>query len=289
MWRTTRSPRATGLVLAACVAAGLPCAGGQPECRDGRCEPHCAVRPGQFGYYATQWRRWPGGEPPTSEPGDSRTPAPPARSVVPSPEEESPPLPAAPPAAGETGGGRGLERLVAEADAARLSSPAVRQAFTIRLVSAMLSEADPQSRCVVLGIAAGFDTPAAEAICTGALQDPDPRVRLTACQVCAERRGAGGIADLARRAHDDVDLGVRLRAIRTIGDVGGPAAVPPLLALLDDPDPAIRARAVTVLEQVTGKRFGADVDRWKAWAANPQAPPSRWSLDGAWGALRGLF
>lgn len=290
MWRTTMVSRVAGLALAVCLAAESPCSAGQPECRDGGCEPHCPVRPGQFGYYPTQWRRWPGAAPRTPTPGDSPTPAPPARSVVPGPEEESPPRPAATPAAAvEPAGGRALERLVAEADAARLSSPAARQEFSVRLVSAMLTEADPQSRCVVLGLAAGFDTPAAEAICTGALEDPDPRVRLSACEVCAERRGADGIADLARRAREDVDLGVRLRAVRTLGDVGGPAAVPHLLALLEDPDPAVRARAVTVLELTTGERFGADVDRWQAWAANPRIQPSRWSLGRAWGALRTLF
>ena len=30
------------------------------DCRDGACVPYCPVRPGTFGFYGTQWRRWPG-------------------------------------------------------------------------------------------------------------------------------------------------------------------------------------------------------------------------------------
>lgn len=267
-----------GLVLAAAPARGdVPA-----ECPDGSCAPHCPVRPGQFGYYPTQWRRWPGGERPVEGPRDTTTPSPPARSIVPGPGEESPPTPgSAPAAAVEPGADRGIARLVAEADAMRLMGAVSQREFTGRLVSAMLTEADPESRCVVLGLAAGFDTPAAEAICTGALDDPDPRVRSAACRICADRGGAGSVERLALRAREDVDLGVRLRAIRALGDVGSAAAVSHLVALLDDADPAVQARTAAALERATGRRLGADVERWKAWAADPRAPAARWSPQAA--------
>ena len=54
--------------------------------------PYCPVRPAQFGYYGTQWRRWPGaGVVPVSGFEDA-TPAAPPRLQVPGPDEESPQL-----------------------------------------------------------------------------------------------------------------------------------------------------------------------------------------------------
>lgn len=267
------------------------------ECREGACAPHCPVRPEAFGHYQTQWRRWPGGEPRADQPRDTSTPAPPPRSLVPEADEESPRRPAdvapqaviAPAAAAAVAGRRfeQVERLTEEADAARLADPRSREAFTLRLVAALLAEPDPLVRAGYVALAAGFDTPAAEAICAGALDDPDPRVRLTACQACAERRGPECVARLVKRARDDADLGVRLRAVRLLGDMEGEAAVPHLVALLDDPDPAVQSRTTAALARVTGKHLGADVARWKQWAAAPDAAPSSgWSLNAA---LRSLF
>lgn len=282
------------VALLGCAGATRPCAAHPAECRDGACDPHCPVRPGQFGYYQTHWRRWPGGGsrgPEGPESRDDATPVPPARSVVPGADEESPPAHGepAPAEAGAADAGAvdedRIARLVAAADAARLADASSRARFSVELVGAMLSEPDPRARCTVLGLAATFDTPDAEAVCVGALEDPDPQVRLVACQVCADRRRPDGVARLARRASEDADLGVRLRAVRALGDLGDPAAVPHLVALLDDPDPAVQVRATAALGRVTGRNFGTDVERWRAWAANPPAAP-RWSPAAM---LRGMF
>jgi hypothetical protein len=61
-----------------------------PHCHNGVCSPHCPIRPDQFGYYGTQWRRWPGsGVVPVSA-IEAATPAQPPRLQVPGPDEESP-------------------------------------------------------------------------------------------------------------------------------------------------------------------------------------------------------
>lgn len=267
-----------------------------PQCRDGDCEPHCPVRPGQFGYYPTQWRRWPEPQRPGEKPRDATTPAAPPRSVIPRVDEESPAetaqatptaaaIPVTGPVAAPVADRRRLELLAAEADAARLADPAAKREFTARLVTAMLSEADAEVRCLVLALAAGFDTPDAESICAGAFADPDPRVRLTACRVCVDRDGPGGVDHLARRAREDADLGVRLRAVRCLGECGDPAAISRLVALLDDPDPAIRSRATAALARATGRNFGTDVDRWRQWAARPESVPPRWSISSVFRSL----
>lgn len=291
---TARSPSRAAVraaALLACWVAALPCPGQGPACRDGDCEPACPVRPGQFGYYATTWRRWPVVDGAADPPAPDPTPAAPPSSMPPRIDEESPrkrydadPVPAPSPLL-PSAGRAALERLVTEADVARLADAAGQRRFTDRLVEALLVEHDPRGRAVLVVLAAGFDTPAAAALCVGALDDPDPLVRSTGCRVCAERRDPAAVAGLARRARDDADLGVRLRAIRALGDLGDAGAVAELVPLLDDPDPAVRSRAVAALVRTTGRDFGADADRWRAWLAEPAAAP-RWSLGGA---LRGLF
>lgn len=64
--------------------------GHAPGCRDGMCVPSCPVRPGQFGYYGTQWRRWPGQGVIQTSATEAATPVKPPRSAVPGAEEESP-------------------------------------------------------------------------------------------------------------------------------------------------------------------------------------------------------
>lgn len=59
------------------------------NCRDGVCHPYCPVRPQEFGFYGTQWRRWPGqGVVPAANLQDA-TPTRPPKSSVPGPDEES--------------------------------------------------------------------------------------------------------------------------------------------------------------------------------------------------------
>lgn len=63
--------------------------GHHDTCRDGTCHPHCPVRPQEFGFYNTQWRRWPGqGVVPVTNLQDA-TPDLPPKSAVPGADEES--------------------------------------------------------------------------------------------------------------------------------------------------------------------------------------------------------
>ena len=52
--------------------------------------PFCPVRPSTFGFYGTQWRRWPGQGVVPASAEDAATPMPPPKSAVPGPDEESP-------------------------------------------------------------------------------------------------------------------------------------------------------------------------------------------------------
>lgn len=62
---------------------------GHGPCQHGLCPAHCPVRPDVFGFYGTQWRRWPGSDVVQTSNLEGVTPARPPRSVIPRPAEES--------------------------------------------------------------------------------------------------------------------------------------------------------------------------------------------------------
>ena len=80
-----------------------------------------------------------------------------------------------------------IDEFAANAKKAKAGSHADQVEFTQGLVKAMLDEHDPRVRCVILETAAEFETAAATAICKGALEDPDERVRMAGCTVWRKR------------------------------------------------------------------------------------------------------
>lgn len=171
-----------------------------------------------------------------------------------------------------------IETLHADAAAAKKGSGGDQVTFTRELMRQVLEEHDPRVRAEMVTTAAGFDTPAAVAICKGALQDPDERVRTTACEVWGTRGGAEAVQLLAQRFQSDDALDVRLRALRMLGKLEDKEAIPVLARALEDPDPAVQYRAVAALKQVSGRDLGNDVNAWRAWAADPAADRNEWSI-----------
>jgi len=150
--------------------------------------------------------------------------------------------------------------------------------FARGLLQQILAEHDPRVRAAMLAIAADFDAPAAVAVCRGALEDPEPRVRMAACKAWRKRGGPEAVKLLAARIDADSDIDVRLRALRELGDLGDESAVPALARALEDPNPAIQFRAVAALKDVSGRDLGDDVNAWRAWAADPKAKGTEWSI-----------
>lgn len=171
-----------------------------------------------------------------------------------------------------------IETLRADAATAKKGSGGDQVTFTRELMRQVLEEHDPRVRTEMVTLAAGFDTPAAVAICKGALQDPDERVRTAACEVWGTRGGAEAVQLLAQRFQSDDSLDVRLRALRMLGKLGDKDAIPVLARALEDPDPAVQYRAVAALKQVSGRDLGNDVNAWRAWAADPAADRNEWSI-----------
>lgn len=59
------------------------------HCQHGLCPAHCPVRPDVFGFYGTQWRRWPGSGVVQAANNEAATPVRPPRAEIPGAEEES--------------------------------------------------------------------------------------------------------------------------------------------------------------------------------------------------------
>ena len=133
-------------------------------------------------------------------------------------------------------------------------------------------------RCLILDTVAEFETPAAKAICSGALEDPDERVRMAACTAWRKRGGSEAVEQLATRYRTDREIDVRLRALRELGEMGDKEAVPVLAKALEDSDPAVQYRAVGALKKVSGRDLGDDVNKWREWAADPDGSTAEWSI-----------
>lgn len=74
-----------------CTSCGPACGGHHGHhagCRDGHCVPYCPVRPDRYGFYGTQWRRWPGQQIVQVSNDQAVAPASPPRSEVPGADEE---------------------------------------------------------------------------------------------------------------------------------------------------------------------------------------------------------
>jgi HEAT repeat protein len=171
-----------------------------------------------------------------------------------------------------------IEELASAAARAKRAGPAEQAEYTRDLSKQLLGEHDPRVRAAILAVAAEFDTPPAAAICRGAVEDPEPRVRMAACEAWRKRGGPEAVSLLGGRVSADTDIDVRLKAVRELGLLEDEAAVPALARALEDPDPAIQYRAVSSLKQVSGRDLGDDVNAWRAWAADPNAPGTEWSI-----------
>jgi HEAT repeat protein len=171
-----------------------------------------------------------------------------------------------------------IEELAADAKKAKAGSHADQVEFTRKLSEEILQEHDARVRCVILDTVAEFETPAATAICTGALEDPDERVRMAACTAWRKRGGSEAVEQLAARYRTDREIDVRLRALRELGELGDKEAVPVLAKALEDSDPAVQYRAVGALKKVSGRDLGDDVNKWREWAADPDGSSAEWSI-----------
>ena len=171
-----------------------------------------------------------------------------------------------------------IKTLKQQVKAAKGGSSESQLVFTQELIQQMLEEHDPRVRCAILQSAVDFDTPGALAICRGGLDDPNERVRTEACRGWRKRGGEEAVKLLSARYQSDPELDVRLESLRMLGDLQEKTSIPLLAKALEDHDPAVQYRAVMALKKVSGKDLGDDVNKWREWAADPNAKAKEWSV-----------
>lgn len=143
-----------------------------------------------------------------------------------------------------------------------------------RLVGELKQELDPAIRAHIIRTLAMFPTEGATAALSAALADPDPRVKIAACEAWGKRGGPEAAASLAEMLSDHTrpnvkeDCDVRLAATRALGDVGDQNAMAGLALALEDPNPAMQYRAVESLQKVTGKK-SSNVEAWRQAVKSP--------------------
>ena len=116
---------------------------------------------------------------------------------------------------------------------------------TARRLAAALDADRPELRIAAVHALAGLDDPSVVSAVTGALSDPDARVRRRACRACGTIADPRAVPALVDRLTDVPP--VRGAAANALGSIGTDAALDPLVDLLDDADESIRRTAAGAL------------------------------------------
>ena len=124
----------------------------------------------------------------------------------------------------------------------------------IAKVRQSLQDGDPAVRWAAVQLLYGIHDPRlGELLETMIADDPDPDLRVKIVGLMKGR------ADLARlgglvKGLGDVDKGVRIASLNALGDIGDPSVVTWVTALLKDPEPDVRVKALQTLGRFQDKR-----------------------------------
>lgn len=178
-----------------------------------------------------------------------------------------------------------IERYRALADSAGSKSPAEQEATSGQLARDIAGELDPLVRAEIVRTLAHYPTPVSGNVLRSALRDvnadaePTPVVRIAACEALGRRGGAESIRALRGALEDESnDVDIKLAAVRALGEIEDPAAVPALALGLEHSDPALRYRTMKSLENVTGRYYGYDVAAWRQFTQGVDVPQKSRSL-----------
>ncbi len=128
------------------------------------------------------------------------------------------------------------------------------------------NEQDPLIRRHIIRTFGFYNTPVSSTVLKAAINDSDSTVRLAACEAWGRRGGKEAADILLGVLASDTDLDVRLAAARAVGKTHDPSSVGNLAECLTDGNPAIQFRVATSLKEVSGKDYGTDINRWRAYA-----------------------
>lgn len=158
-----------------------------------------------------------------------------------------------------------IERLEDLAKDAKKKDAEEQEAVSQQLAQQLAAEADPIIRAQLIRTLAAYPTPTAGLMLKQGLHDTNKDVRVICCEKLGERDDPEKARILAEVISSDTDIDVRLAAARGLGETEDSRALDGLAVALDDPDPAMRHRAVASLKNVTGRDYGGDVSAWRQY------------------------
>ncbi len=145
-------------------------------------------------------------------------------------------------------------------------SPEQQQRICDDLNKQIQAEQDPLIRRHIIRTFGYFNTPVAATVLKAAVNDSDSNVRLAACEAWGRRGGKEAAEVLMGVLSSDTDIDVRLAAARAVGQTREASAVGNLAEALYDTNPAIQFRIASSLKEISGKDYGTDVNKWRAYA-----------------------
>jgi HEAT repeat protein len=152
--------------------------------------------------------------------------------------------------------------------------PQDQERVVMELAQQIRTESDPLVRIAILETVAKYQVPLAGQVLRAGLRDQGKDVRIACCEAWGRRGGPEAVEALGAALSADTDIDVRLAATGALGKVREPGAVQALAVALEDrQDPALQFRAVQSLRSIGPRDLGNDVDKWRQFAKNPQAPP----------------
>lgn len=110
------------------------------------------------------------------------------------------------------------------------------------------------------------------------LDDPEPIVRETACELLAEHPTPDVVAALKERLQTDASVDVRLAAADALARIGTREAADALYRSLADADPAVRLHCRELLADLVGQDLGSDMAAWQNAIEQADFVPRRRSL-----------
>lgn len=115
-------------------------------------------------------------------------------------------------------------------------------------------------------------TPLADETLVKACSDSIDKVRIAACSSLANRESTTAPQMLATLAQTDKNMSVRLAAIKSLGSYKSDDAKSILRKSLDEKSPALQYEATLALQDMTGKKYGGDVDAWRKFMDGESVP-----------------
>lgn len=153
-------------------------------------------------------------------------------------------------------------------------SPTEQEEWANRLEEIVREDASPELRATAARIVAQMDSPVTDRALNVASTDEVEKVRLIACQAWQERGGTAARDMLLSMAQADESSSVRQAAIRSLAAFNEPEVLSALGNLLDDNSPAIVYNVAQSLSQMTGEKYGGDVESWKQYLNTTQPSPT---------------